>query len=290
MTTGASLLFDTPGPRARRRARIATVVSCVVISALAWLALAQFDSHGQLARAKWEIFLQWPVVRYLLSGLGATLKAALVAGAIALPIGGLLTLARLSRRRTLRRCSAGFVELFRAIPVLLLLYVFLIFLPRVGLTFPIFWQLVIPIVISNAAVLCEVFRAGVTSLDRGQYEAAVAVGLNHGQAMRLVIVPQAVRRVAPALVAQMVRLLKESTLGYVVSYPELLYNGKILGEFTHSLVQTYLVVAVVFIAVNQTLAAAAAALERRQSRPVAGPAAGHDPAPAYDLDPVLSAV
>jgi glutamate transport system permease protein len=256
-------LFDQPGPRGRRRIRVATLVTALALAGLLALALVEFEAHGQLAAEKWALFGQWPIIAFLLNGLGSTLKAAGVSALIATPLGFLLALGRLSRRRLIRWPSAAYVELFRAVPLLLLLFAFLIVAPRLGVRLPIFWQLVLPIAISNVAALAEIFRAGIGSLDKGQSEAGVCLGLTHGQTMRLVVLPQALRRVAPALVTQLVRLLKESTLGYVVSFLELLYAGKVLGEYTHALIQTYLVMTVMFVAVNALLSWFAMALQRR---------------------------
>jgi glutamate transport system permease protein len=146
-----------------------------------------------------------------------------------------------------------------------LLYVFLFGLPGVGLTFPVFWQLVIPLVLGNAAVVAEIFRAGVLSLPRGQTEAAHSLGMTHRRTMACVVVPQAVRAVSPALVSQLVRLLKDSTLGYVVNYLELLHQAKVLGEYYHAVLSTYLVAAACFIAVNAALSRAASWLEARRA-------------------------
>jgi glutamate transport system permease protein len=122
---------------------------------------------------------------------------------------------------------------------------------------------VVPIVMVNVAVLAEIFRAGILAVDRGQYEAAAALGLREGTAMRSVILPQAIRLVVPTLVTQLVALLKDSTLGYVVSYPELLKQANNLTVFTHLLVQTYLIVAAVYVVVNLLLSRLAVWLERR---------------------------
>jgi glutamate transport system permease protein len=206
------------------------------------------------------------VLRYLLTGLWATLQVTLVSGAIALPAGALLALARLSRSPWLSRPAAVYVEVLRAVPLLLLIYAFLLGLPSTGLRLPLFWQLIIPIALTNAAVLAEIFRAAVKALPRGQTEAAYALGLGYWPAMRLVVLPQAIRLAAPALISQTIRLLKDSTLGYVVSYLELLSSAKVLGEFNHTVVQSYLVVAAVFAVANLTLAAAANFLEGRIGR------------------------
>ncbi|MEU9167158.1 amino acid ABC transporter permease [Streptomyces sp. NPDC048420] len=259
------LLFDTPGPRARRRIHIATAVSLSALAVLLALAVRQFAAHGQLDRSQWWMFAQWPVLRFLLDGLGHTLLATAVAAALAFPLGGLVALARLARSRALRAVARTYVELFRSVPLLLLLYVFLFGLPSVGLTLPVFWQLVVPIVLGNAAVVAEIFRAGVLNLPRGQTEAAHSLGMTYGQTLRHVVIPQALRALAPALVSQLIRLLKDSTLGYVVSYLELLHQAKVLGEYYHAVLSTYLVAAVAFIAVNAALSRTASWLESRRS-------------------------
>lgn len=258
------LLFDPPGPRARRRIRIATALSVVVLAALLSLAVRQFAAHGQLDRSQWWMFGQWPVLRFLLTGLGHSLLATAVAAALAFPLGGLVAHGRLARSRLVRGAARTYVELFRSVPLLLLLYIFLFGLPSVGLTFPAFWQLVIPIVLGNTAVVAEIYRAGVLNLPRGQTEAAYSIGMTHGQAMRYVVVPQALRALTPALVSQLVRLLKDSTLGYVVSYLELLHQAKVLGEYYHAVLATYLVAAAAFIAVNAALSCTASWLEARR--------------------------
>jgi glutamate transport system permease protein len=125
---------------------------------------------------------------------------------------------------------------------------------------------VVPIVISGTATVAELFRAGVLSMERGQFEAAYSIGLGYWAAMRLVILPQVVRRMVPVLVTQVVALLKDTTLGYVVSYSELLNSGRTLAQYTQALVQTYLVVAVIYVVVNGLLSRLAAYLEQRQRR------------------------
>jgi glutamate transport system permease protein len=265
-----TVLFDPPGPRGRRRIAVATVLSLIALAALAWAAEHQFAANGQLAAAKWRLFGEWPIIRYLLKALLATVKVTLVSGAIALPIGVLLALGRLSRTRLVRWPAAVYTEVMRAVPLLLLIYAVLLGLPSTGLKLPLFWELVWPIALTNAAILAEIFRAGVLAVARGQSEAAFSLGLRYWPTMRTVIIPQAVRQVIPALVSQLVRLLKDSTLGYVVSYVELLYTAGILGQYNHTVVQSFLVVTLVYIVINNILAAAARRLERRLT-PAASP-------------------
>lgn len=256
-------IFEKPGPRGRRRIAIASALCVVVFAALAALALLAFARHGQLSARKWEPYTQWPIQHYLLTGVVGTLEITAVSGAIALPIGVLLALGRISRSRIPRWPAALYVEVFRALPLLLLVYAFLLGLPELGVGMPQFWQLVWPIVLTNAAVLAEIFRAGLRAVPKGQDEAAAALGLRYGPTMRLIILPQALRQVAPALVGQVIRLLKDSTLGYVVSYFELLTAGKVLGEYDGTVLQSFLVVAAIYILINNLLAMAATRLERR---------------------------
>lgn len=267
------VLFDAPGPRALRRIRIGSLAAGVVVLAVIAAAVAEFGRHGQLAAVQWEIFTRPSIIRFLAQGLTATLRAAAMAAAIAVPLALLAAFGRLSRRRWLRLPSAGYVEFLRAVPVLLLLYVFLLLLPRYGINVGAFWMLVLPLALSNSAALAEIFRAGVLSTDRGQFEAARAIGLTDPQAMRLLIVPQVVRRLAPALISQAIYLLKGTTLGYVVSFTELLHQAQTIGEyhniFEHidgPLIQSYIVVMAVFVALNGSLAKLARVVEGRQVR------------------------
>ena len=276
MTAAATrVLFDEPGPRGRARIRLFTVLGLLVVAALVALALYQFYRSGQLGRSRWLPFVQPAYVAFLAQGFKGTIVATFLAALFSFPLGVVVALGRLSRNGLLRRLSVAYVELFRSIPLLLLIYAFLLALPRFGINLPILWKLVVPIVLVNVAVLAEIFRAGILAVDRGQSEAAWALGLPEGVAMRSVILPQAVRIVVPTLVTQLVALLKDSTLGYVVSYPELLKQANNLTVFTHLLVQTYLIVAAVYVLVNLLLSRLAVRLERRlatrtRSRAAAG--------------------
>ncbi|GAA4558554.1 amino acid ABC transporter permease [Planotetraspora kaengkrachanensis] len=262
----SNVLFDEPGPRARRRIRIATIAGAVVVLGLVALAVRQFADNGQLTADRWQPYATWPMWRYLLGGLWSTLLAAVVSAALSMAAGLALALGRLSRRSWVRMPSAAYVETVRTIPVLVLVYVVLFALPRYGLDLPLFWKLVVPLTVSNASLFAEVFRAGILSIERGQSEAGLAVGLTHGQTMRLIVLPQAARRVLPSIVSQSVGLLKDTSLGFVVSYAELLYSGKVLANYNGLLIQTYIVVALVYLVVNASLSKLARTLEARQPR------------------------
>ncbi len=280
------VLFDEPGPRGRRRIRVFSLLAVVLVAALLALALQRFAANGQLAENRWRPFIQASYLRFLGHGLVGTLKATAMSAVLAFPLGALLALLRLSRTRPVRWVATAWIELFRSVPLLLLIYAFLLALPRYHVNLPIFWKLVIPIVLVSSASMAEVFRAGVLALDPGQAEAAAAIGLRRGQTMRLVVLPQAIRLVLPTLITQFVSLLKDSTLGYVVSYPELMRQGQSLTVYTHFLVQTYLIVAVIYVVINFALTQLAAFIDQRLQRqripgrpaPVSGRTAAPRPA------------
>jgi glutamate transport system permease protein len=260
------VLFDAPGPAGRRRIRIATVITVLVVAGAVALALKEFADRGQLAADRWSVFGQLSYIRFLWQGLEGTLLAAAVAAVISFPAGAVFGLLRVSRRAPVRWLAGLYVEIFRAVPLLLLIFAFLLGLPRFGINLPIFWKLVVPIVLVNTAVLAELFRAGIGAVDRGQSEAAEALGLRRGQVLRLIVLPQAIRLIIPTLVTQLTTLVKDTTLGYVVSYPELMRQGNNLTVYTHLLIQTYLIIAVVYVLINFALSQLAHWLDRRLAR------------------------
>ncbi|MEU0933784.1 amino acid ABC transporter permease [Embleya sp. NPDC005971] len=268
--SASRVLFDEPGPIARRRMRIAGIVAGVTVAALLALAVRRFADHGQLDADKWRPYTTWPMWRYLLEGLWATIRAAAVATALSVAGGIVLALGRLSRRRALRWPATVYIEVMRTVPVLLLVYLVLFGLPHYGVDLPLFWKLVLPLSVSAAAVFAEIFRAGILSLDRGQREAGLAVGLTDTQTMRLIVLPQAIRRLLPSLVSQSVGLLKDTSLGFIVSYSELLYSGRVLASYNRLLIQTYIIIALVYIVLNASLSKLARTLEARQGFRPAG--------------------
>lgn len=222
----AAALFDALGPRGRVRLRVLTVASVLLIVALAVGMVLQLDSAGQLSAQLWSPLAQWSNVSYLLTGLRTTLAIGLSAAVLSMIAGLLAGLGRLSARRWISGPCAGGIELFRSIPLILMVYFFLIGGPTLGLHLSPFWTLTIPIVLHAGAVFAEIVRAGVNNLDRGQSAAGLAVGLTRAQVMRLIVLPQVLRTLRPALITQLVRTLKESSLGYVVSYPNCCATGR----------------------------------------------------------------
>ncbi|MDP8937102.1 MAG: amino acid ABC transporter permease [Actinomycetota bacterium] len=262
----APVLADALGPRGRRQARIASVVAGIVIAGLVVIAFGRLSERDQLDNRLWEPFTQWPVLKFLLGGLANTLKVAALAIVGALAVGALMALARLARTRVPRMVAAAYVEFFRGVPLYLLIAFCGFGLPRSGIDISLFGALVLALVLYNSAILGEVFRAGILSLDRGQSEAAFTLGLGYWQAMGLVVIPQAVRRMVPAIVSQLVTLLKDTSLGVVILFEELLRRTQIIGEFYDNILPATIVAAAMYIAINYSLSQVARRLEVRQRR------------------------
>ena len=264
--TATQVLFDAPGPKGRRRILIVSIVSLLAILGLIAAGLAMFAVNGQLAANRWLVYLRPDYIAFLWRGLSGTLTATAVAALFAFPLALVLALGRISPLRPLAWVAGAWIEFFRGIPILLVVYAFLLLLPGFGITVERFWMLVIPMILVSSAATAEVFRAGIQAVDQGQHEAAAAIGLSRGQTMRSVILPQAVRLVLPSLVLALVTLLKDSTLGYVVSYHELQFQAKNMVSITRYLVQTYVVVSVIYIVINLILTQIALRLNERMRR------------------------
>ena len=262
----APFLGDVLGPRGRRQTRILTGISAVLIIGFVVVALGRLADKGQLDEAKWEPFTQWPVQKFFLQGLRTTVEVSLVSMAGAMVMGTLLALLRLSQTALVRWTTTLFVEFFRGLPLVLLIFFCALGLPTYGLDFSVFWFVAIGLIVYNGCVLGEIFRAGILSLDRGQTEAAYSLGMGYWQTMLLVIIPQAARRMIPAIVSQLVTLLKDSSLGAAVAFEEALRRARINGEFFNNPLQSLVVVAVLYIVVNFALSMLARRLEVRQRR------------------------
>jgi glutamate transport system permease protein len=270
----STILFDVPGPRAQRRQRIGTFIGGLVLLALIGLALWRLGRNGQLDPARWSVLFDpnSGVPQAFGTALVNTLEVAAVAMVAATVLGTLLAVGRLSDHRWVRMPITAVIEFFRAVPLLILILFCLLYLPTIGLHIGPFGALALGLTLYNMAVLAEIFRAGILSVDRGQREAAFALGMRKSQAMTLVLLPQAVRRMLPVLIAQLVVLLKDSSLGFIVGYFELLRQARSLVEFFNFrfgdlyTFQLYVAAAVIYIVVNLLLSALARYVERRTRR------------------------
>ena len=260
----APVLADALGPRGRRLTRIVSVVAVLALAAIAFVIFRRLSDNGQLEADLYRPFTQWAALKFFLVGLANTVKVASVAMVLAMAIGILMALLRLTRSRLLRLLATLYVEFFRGLPLYLLIIFCAFALPSYGIDISLFAALAMGLVLYNSAILGEVFRAGILSLDVGQTEAAYAVGMGYWQAMRLVLVPQAIRRMVPAIVSQLVTLLKDTSLGVIIAFEELLRRSQIAGEFFKNLLQSVAFAALIYIIINYTLSLVARRLEIRQ--------------------------
>jgi glutamate transport system permease protein len=236
--------------------RAASMAVAVLLLLLGLAIVFRFHAAGQLDARYWEFFA-WPTTwSFLVQGLLGTLASAAMAGVIALALGLVLLAGRLARSRLLRWPSIALIEFLRGVPTLLLIYVCFLVLPQLGIKLSTYWMLTLPIGLSTAAVVAEVYRAGVLAVPRGQTYAGRSLGLTEVQVFGLVVFPQALRYIVPALVAQLVIVVKDTTFGYVVTYGELMQNAKVLIANYHALVPVYLIVAVLYCLVNATISRA----------------------------------
>lgn len=270
----ANVITEELGPRGRARVRVVTGIALVLLALFLWWGYGKLNDNGQLEAEGWRALTEWSVVKFLLGGLWSTIKAALVAGAIATILGFALALMRLSKSKIVESVAIAWVELFRALPLLFLIFGVLFVDLALGLgsggdaLLGTFGSIVVALVLYNSAVLSEIFRAGVNSLDSGQSEAAKAVGMGYWQMMFLVVLPQAVRRMIPALVAQMATLTKDVSLGYVIGYEEFVRRGagtRNFGKGTSNF-QAYVVVGIVYFILIWAMARLAKYLEERQQK------------------------
>lgn len=266
----STVLFDIPGPKARARHRVYTVLGTAGLVALAAWILWTLWEREQITPEKWEAFTRPTILRALTEGLVTTLSAAAVAIAFAVVFGALFAAGRLSDHRWLRLPSVVVVEFFRAVPLLLLILAIYLGL---GSTLGTFWSLVLGLTLYNGSVLAEIFRAGILAVPKGQSEAGYAIGLRKSQVMWLILAPQAFRSMLPAVVSQCVVALKDTALGYIIGAPGIVRVGEqiyISPMYNNPLV-VGLVLAAVFIVINYALSRLAQWLEsglRREGRRV----------------------
>ena len=263
-----AVLYDVQGPKARRLVLISSVVGGLVLLAVLGLAARRLAANGQFEYEKYEPFLTEPLLyERLLEGLQNTLTAAAYALVLALLLGVVLAFARLSHRLWISLPAVAVIEFCRGVPLLLLIFALFLGAPLVlGIDLPALWALVIGLTLYNGVVIAEIVRAGILAIPKGQSEAAMAIGLGRGQVLRLILLPQAVRIMLPSLVSQLVVLLKDTSLGFVIGFSELLRTGQQLVQFLNNPLQMYLAVGLVYITINACLTALAGWLERRQRR------------------------
>ncbi|HYO17088.1 MAG TPA: amino acid ABC transporter permease [Dermatophilaceae bacterium] len=274
-----SVLYDAPGPRARRRAAIGGGIATVVGLILLGLVVKRLADQDQFSGELWGPILDpsnenFPLVWNLLGkGILATLTAAVLAIFFSLLIGSAVGVARMMLGRNARMPLVALIELLRGLPVVITIYFASRVLPELGVDLSGLpgeaglWFLVIGLTAYNCVIIAEILRAGVASLPKGQQEAALAIGLTPWATMRLVLLPQATRVMLPALISQLVVILKDTSLAAVLAlYIELLRQGNLIALNLHNPIQVLSVVAVIFILINYSLSRLATWVDQRSVR------------------------
>lgn len=278
----SSVLYDEPGPVARRRELWGSVAGVVLLLALVAVALVYANGRGVLSADRWDVLYDPPKNQtagdvwqsMIVRGLGATLRAAALAAPLALLLGLGLALWRTTRHRWLRLPAVAIIELFRGLPVLLMM-----FFGFLGFGWSAFAAVVFGLTVYNMAIIAEILRAGLAALPKGQAEAAYAIGLSRTQTLVTILLPQAIRTMLPSLIAQLVVLLKDSSLGFIVGYAELLRsiqnNAQYFGNQYY--VSLFVVGAGIYLLVNISLSQLAIRLQRRPPQGTAAAPATAEP-------------
>lgn len=263
----STVLYDVPGPRARRRNAVLAVIAVVVVVAVVGFVIWRTSLTNQFSPEKWNVFTYSTVWSSIGEMLLNTLRAFALAALLSLTLGFLLAIGRLSDHAWVRVPVMLITELFRAIPVLVFMMILYYGLPTLGVKVDPYWAVVIALTVYNGSVLAEALRAGVESLPKGQKEAGFAIGLRKSGVMMLILLPQAVRAMLPVIVAQLVVAMKDTALGFIITYHELLYYAKLLSSQPgRPILQSALIIGGIYIVMCLILSGVAKWLEQRTRR------------------------
>jgi glutamate transport system permease protein len=291
-----TVLYDVPGPRARRiNLIISAAVTVAVVAGAYFFVYRQFDAKHQFEPALWDPLLNPSNESFALVwhriwlGFRATLTAAAGAILASILVGTALAALRVQLKSVQRRRFVGIapplalvlrglimllsaltklcVEVFRGIPVVITIFFVWVALPQFGVTFDnAVWYLIIGLTIYNSVVIGEILRSGMEGLPTGQHEAADSIGLTSAQTIRMILLPQAYRIMLPALISQLVVVLKDTSLGFLISYEEVLRVGGQIIQVLNNPMQVYFVIGVLYILINYSLSKLAQYTERRLAR------------------------
>ncbi|MCX2953433.1 amino acid ABC transporter permease [Lentzea sp. NEAU-D7] len=264
------VLFDVPGPKARIRHKIMAVIGIAAVVAALVYVVMRFIVTDQFTARRLDWINYKQIQLSLVEAIGNTLGAFAVGAVLALVFGAIFAAARLSDHAWVRAPAAVIVEVFRAIPLVIMMFFFYYGLPVAGVKLSAFTAVVISLMLYNGSVLAEIFRAGINSLPKGQSEAAYALGMRKTQVMTFVLLPQALRAMLPTIISQLVVLLKDTALGFLITFEELLRWGTRIGgdavNFGRPMISVMIVVALVYIGLCLLLTWLATYLEKRNRR------------------------
>lgn len=263
----SSHLYEPLGPRGRQNAAIATSVLALLALAVTWWVLRRLSEADMLTQESWSILGDGDLISLLWSGFRSTLLASAVTTLISLLLGVAIAILQLLAPGWIRPLLRVWLEVFRGLPVLVLILFVFLGAPALGLNVSAFWALVVGLSLMGSAVISEIVRSGMLSVADGQKEAAYSLGFSRFWTIWTVLLPQALRSTLPALISQLVTLIKGSSLGFIVGYEELFRNGRNAVEFLGSsyALPVFTVVALIYIATCMTLSGVAVLIERRRS-------------------------
>lgn len=246
-------LYEAPGPKTKRIINAVTAVSLAALAVLVYFVIRRFYITGQLSGRYWSFFTKATTWRFIGSGLLGTLEAAVTAGIVTFILGFIMMTGRICPYRILNGLSIALIEFTRGVPTLLFIYFFFLAAPQFGLKLPPLWKIAVPVALSASGVVAEALRSGVNAVPKGQREAALSLGFTGIKTFIKIIFPQAIRFVIPALIAEMVIVVKDTAFAYVVSFPDLMQNARVLISNYDAMLAVYLVIAVIYIIINYLL-------------------------------------
>lgn len=202
---------------------------------------------------------------FLMDGLMVTIQVSVVSIVLSFVIGGLLGVLRFANIKVLSRIIGLVVDIIRNLPLLLIIFFTYFALPQIGIKFSIFWAAVAALTIFESAMLSEIFRAGLNAVPKGQMEAGLSTGLTYRETMFSIVIPQAFKSMIPALVSQLISLIKDTSLAVIISLPELTHNAKIIyGQNESYIIPMFVAMTVMYFVVCYVLSLFSKYLETKQ--------------------------
>ncbi len=263
--TFRDVLYEKPGPKTRSLITVFTVISALLLFLMLFFAIRSFYVNDQLNPKYWFFFTKITTWQFIGKGLVGTFEAAVLAGIMAFIMGFTMMLARISRFPFSNKIAAAVIEFTRGVPTLLFIYFFFLIAPGMGLKLPSLLKISLPVAISASGVVAEVLRSGVNAVPKGQKEAGLCIGMTEWQTFIKVIFPQGFKYVIPALISEIVIVVKDTTYAYVVSFPDLMQNARVLISNYDAMLSVYLTVAVIYILINYYLNKLASMIEKKAS-------------------------
>ena len=256
-------LYEQPDEKTRKKITVVTVVSLLAIAVFALYILKLFKDNGQFDGKYWSFFMRFTTWKFIGEGLLGTIEASLLAGILALFIGFVFMIMRICFYRPLNLAGTALTEFTRGVPTLLFIYFFFLYVPKMGINLPSIWRVSLPVAISASGMVAEVLRSGVHAVPKGQREAALSIGMRETMVFTKIIFPQAIRYVIPALVSDLVIVVKDTNFSYIVNFPDLMQNAKVLISNYDALLSVYLMAAVIYVLINYLLNKASVTLAKR---------------------------